>query len=226
MSPDRALRLLLTDPWVSGSARQAGAVAAEGEHGEGNECLRGAESERNPGQESDLGVGGFDQFLGEAVIQGGVDGIAVSDDAACQLHEHRDAAAPRTGDPPVQGLPAFLAFDRKHASWTLKSSSPTPNPRGPGCADPSASSGPQRRDASCQTGDGVPARSTPLAFTGVDPGPASTPFGEASLATGATGHSWTGFCAPSAGGAASAPLIPVTKVLTRRVLDSVFDACF
>jgi hypothetical protein len=55
---------LLTDPWVFGSARQGGAVAAEGEHGQGDECLRGAESERNPGQESDLGVGGFDQSLG------------------------------------------------------------------------------------------------------------------------------------------------------------------
>jgi hypothetical protein len=31
---------LLTDPWVFGSARQAGAVAAEGEHGQGDECLR------------------------------------------------------------------------------------------------------------------------------------------------------------------------------------------
>jgi hypothetical protein len=54
---------LLTDPWVFGSAWQAGAVAAEGEHGQGYECLRGAEAERDAGQESDFGVGGFDQSL-------------------------------------------------------------------------------------------------------------------------------------------------------------------
>jgi hypothetical protein len=94
-------------------------VAAEGEDGEGNGCLRGAESERNPGQESDLGVGGFDHSLREAVVQGGVDGIVVSHNAACQLHEHRDAAAPRPGDPPVQGLLAFLAFDREHSAEAL-----------------------------------------------------------------------------------------------------------
>ena len=35
---------LLTDPWVFGSAGQGGAVAAEGEHGQGDECL----GERNP----------------------------------------------------------------------------------------------------------------------------------------------------------------------------------
>ena len=57
-------RALLTDPWVFGSARQGGAVAAEGEHGQGDQCLGGAESERDASQESDLGVGGFDQSLG------------------------------------------------------------------------------------------------------------------------------------------------------------------
>ena len=42
-------RALLTDPWVFGSARQGGAVPAEGEHGQGDECFRGAESECDPG---------------------------------------------------------------------------------------------------------------------------------------------------------------------------------
>ena len=40
-------------------------------------------------------------------------------DAAGQLHEHWDAAAPRPGDPPVQGLLAFLAFDREHMPQAL-----------------------------------------------------------------------------------------------------------
>ena len=79
----------------------------------------GAESERNPGQESDLGVGGFDQSLREAVVEGGVDGLAVAHDAAGQFHEHRDAATARPGDPPVQGLLTFLAFDRKHMPQAL-----------------------------------------------------------------------------------------------------------
>ena len=57
-------KALLTDPWVFGSAWQGGAVAAEGEHGQGDECFGGAESERDPGQQPDLGVGGFDQSLG------------------------------------------------------------------------------------------------------------------------------------------------------------------
>ena len=53
------------------------------------------------------------------MVEGGVDGLAVAHDAAGQLHEHRDAAAPRPGDPPVQGLLAFLAFDRKHMPQAL-----------------------------------------------------------------------------------------------------------
>jgi hypothetical protein len=79
----------------------------------------GGESKRNPGQESDLGVGGFDRSLAEAAVQGRVDGIAVSHDAACQLNEHRDAAARCPGDPPVQGLLAFPAFDRNHVAQAL-----------------------------------------------------------------------------------------------------------
>jgi hypothetical protein len=58
---------------VFGSAGQSGSVAAEGAHGQRDECFGGAESERDPGQESDLGVGGFDQSLGEAVVEGGDD---------------------------------------------------------------------------------------------------------------------------------------------------------
>ena len=49
---------------VSAVAGQCGSVAAEGEHGQGDQCLGGTEAERDAGQESDLGVGGFDQSLG------------------------------------------------------------------------------------------------------------------------------------------------------------------
>jgi len=48
------------------------AVAAEGEHGQGDECFWGAESERDAGHQSDRGVGGFDESLGQAVVEGGV----------------------------------------------------------------------------------------------------------------------------------------------------------
>ena len=59
----RLFMALLTDPWVLVSAWQCWAVAAEGEHGQGDERFRGAESERDPGQQPDLGVGRFDQSL-------------------------------------------------------------------------------------------------------------------------------------------------------------------
>lgn len=47
-----------------GATGEGGSVPAEGEHGQSDECFRGAESEGDAGQESDLGVGGFDQSLG------------------------------------------------------------------------------------------------------------------------------------------------------------------
>ena len=86
-------------------------MAAEGEHGQGDECFWGSESERDPGEQADFGVGRFDQSLGEPVFEGGVDRVAVFDDLAGQLDEGRDTAAPRPGDPPVQGLFSFLSFD-------------------------------------------------------------------------------------------------------------------
>jgi hypothetical protein len=53
------------------------------------------------------------------VVECGVDGLAVAHDAAGQFHEHRDAAAARPGDPPVQGLLAVFAFDREHMPQAL-----------------------------------------------------------------------------------------------------------
>ena len=44
---------------------------------------------------------------------------AVSHDAAGQLDEGGDAAAPGPGDPPVQGLLAFFALDREHVPQAL-----------------------------------------------------------------------------------------------------------
>ena len=38
------------------------------------------------------------------MVEGGVDGLAVSHYAMGELDEYRDAAAARPGDPPVQGL--------------------------------------------------------------------------------------------------------------------------
>ena len=87
-------------------------MAAEGEHGQGDEGFGVAEAERDAGQEPDLGVGGLDQGVGQAVVEGGVDGFAVFDDPALQLDEGRDAAAAGPADPGVQGLLAGLAFDR------------------------------------------------------------------------------------------------------------------
>jgi len=53
-------------------------VAAEGEQGEGDEGLGAVEPERDPGEQPDLGVGRFDQALGETVVEVGVDGLTVS----------------------------------------------------------------------------------------------------------------------------------------------------
>ena len=65
------------------------------------------EAERDTGEESDLGVGGFDEALGEAGVErgvdpsavGGVPGVAVPTDAgmrepACQLAHRSSATLP------------------------------------------------------------------------------------------------------------------------------------
>src|ERR1700739_4397317 len=59
----------------------------------------------------------------------------MSDDAPSQLHEYRDPAAPRPGDPPVQGLLAFFTFDREHMPQTLFEQVSTVEP-GIGFGDP------------------------------------------------------------------------------------------
>ena len=52
-------------------------MAAEGEHREGDEGLWAVESECDSCEESDLGVGGFDESLGEAVFEVRFDCFAV-----------------------------------------------------------------------------------------------------------------------------------------------------
>jgi len=88
-------------------------MSTEREHGQGDEGLRGAESKRNSGEYSDLGADRFDQSLGEAVVECGFDGPLVFNNAARQLREYRDAAAPSPGGPSVKGLFASFTFDRK-----------------------------------------------------------------------------------------------------------------
>ena len=47
-----------------------GVVVAEGEHREGDEWFVAVEPERDPGEQSDLGVGGFDEALGQGPLSG------------------------------------------------------------------------------------------------------------------------------------------------------------
>ncbi len=55
-------------------------MAAESEHCEGDEGLGAVEPERDPGEQPDLGVGRFDQALGQTMVEVGVDRLAVSGD--------------------------------------------------------------------------------------------------------------------------------------------------
>lgn len=96
--------------WV-GSAGEGWSEAAEGEHGEGDEGVGGFESEGHALQESDLRVGGLDEAVGEAVLEGRVDRGPVAADLLAEFDEGRDAAACGPADPLVEGLFALVAFD-------------------------------------------------------------------------------------------------------------------
>ena len=62
-------------------------MAAEGEECEGDEGLWAVESERDSGEEPDLGVCGFDESLGEAVFEVRVDRFAVLRDPFGEVDE-------------------------------------------------------------------------------------------------------------------------------------------
>ena len=62
-------------------------MAAESEHGEGDEGFGSVEPERGAGEETDLGVGGFDEAVGETGVERVVDCCAVFDDLAGELDE-------------------------------------------------------------------------------------------------------------------------------------------
>ena len=55
------------------------------------------ESERDAGYEADFGVGGFDQGVSQAAVEGGVDLGAAAADAAAEVNEGVDAAAAGPG---------------------------------------------------------------------------------------------------------------------------------
>src|SRR5512144_1242758 len=97
----------LSDP----PAGEGWAVAAEREHGEGEERVGFVESEGHAGEQSNLGVGGLDEPVGQVVVEGGVYGRPMFDDASLQLDEGGDAATAGPAGPVVQRLLAFLALD-------------------------------------------------------------------------------------------------------------------
>ena len=77
-------------------------MAAEGEHGEGDQGVGDVEAERDAGDESDLGVDRFDPAVGQAVLDRGEDRGPVFHDPALQVDEGGDAAAAGPADPVVE----------------------------------------------------------------------------------------------------------------------------
>src|ERR1041384_1813839 len=86
------------------AAGEGGFVSGEGEHDEGDDGVGGVEAEAASDDQACLGVGGLDQSVAHAGGQGGADGVVVAADAALEVDEAVDAAAPGPADPPVQSL--------------------------------------------------------------------------------------------------------------------------
>ena len=89
-------------------------MTAEAEHSEGDECVGWCEAEGDVGDESDLGVHGFDTAVGKSVFDGGEDGASVSGGGSLELNEGVDATASGRGDPWVQGLGCLVEGERKN----------------------------------------------------------------------------------------------------------------
>jgi len=88
------------------AAGQGGAVAAEGEHGQRDQRLGGAESERNPGQESDLGV-----RSGAAVTAGDYAGLI----HGTRMRRRASTAKGERDWPGLVGTRGCIAFRRSRA---------------------------------------------------------------------------------------------------------------
>ena len=75
--------------WIcgSGSAWELWWVAAEGEQCWGDEGLGAVEPERDSREQTDFGVRGFDQSLGEAVVEVRFDRFAMFRDLLCEVDE-------------------------------------------------------------------------------------------------------------------------------------------
>ncbi|ORI14612.1 hypothetical protein BJD99_05690 [Rhodococcus sp. 1163] len=69
-------------------------MSSESEHRQGDECLWTDKSESDASEESDLGVHGFDESVGQAVFDSSKDLFAVAANATLQCDERFDTAAP------------------------------------------------------------------------------------------------------------------------------------
>lgn len=74
------------------------------------------ESERDAGDESDLGVGRFDPRVRQTGVQGGFDRCPVFHDAVLERDEGRDALAASPVDPAVERFFVGLAFEHEHGA--------------------------------------------------------------------------------------------------------------
>ena len=71
----------------SGSAWESWWVASEAEHCEGYEWFRSVEPERDSCEQPDLCVGGFNESLGEVVLEVRFDRVAMFRDPLCEVDE-------------------------------------------------------------------------------------------------------------------------------------------
>ena len=89
-------------------------MTAEAEHGHGDEGFSGLEAECHSGDESDLGVSGLDEPVGEVVLDRGEDPGAVFDDGSLQFDKRWDPAASGPADPSVQGFSGVSVGQSEH----------------------------------------------------------------------------------------------------------------
>jgi len=82
-------------------------VAAQVEHGQGDECLGWAEAEGDAGAESDLRVHRLDASIGQAVLDRSEDRGLVFDDPALEFDEGGDPARAGPADPDLEGFDGF-----------------------------------------------------------------------------------------------------------------------